>query len=76
MSTTDLPFVRENDLWVTSPTHVWREDNDTGRQYADALLAEGHPPLLCFVVQAIGPRDQWSGIEVGFFQRLAERAAG
>jgi hypothetical protein len=77
MSTTDLPFVCGMDLWVTTPAHVWADDNATGRQYADALVDYAGPPsLLCFVVQAMGPKDHWSGIEVGFFHRLSERAAG
>lgn len=75
-TTANLPFVRGPLLWVTQPTGVWGEDNLTGRGYADALADLGEPSLLYFVVQAMGPPAQWSGVEVGFFHRLAERAGG
>lgn len=81
----DLPFVREvtglpTQLWVATPTGAWAADNATGHGYADVLLAyieaTGNLTLLGFVVKAIGQSGQWSGIEAGFFHRLAERASG
>jgi hypothetical protein len=55
----------------------WAADNATGRARADALISrmktERAPCLLGFVVQTIvGPRGQYGGAEVGFFQRLSE----
>lgn len=81
----DLPFVRTAEgfpprLWVTAPSGAWSEDNATGHDYAEVLLAHiasndvSH--LLGQVVQAIAATGRWGGIEVGFFHRIADRAAG
>jgi hypothetical protein len=73
-----LPFVTRASLWQPATTGNWAEDNATGREHAEALLhliAETNThPMLGQVVQAIAKSGQWGGVEVGFFQRIAERA--
>jgi hypothetical protein len=66
-------------LWSVRPTPDYAADNATGRGYAEILLAHMRenaiPGLLAMVIkdmrQSLSP---WSGIEVGFFQRVAEHA--
>lgn len=80
----DLPFVRQTfgaavRLWVVEPSGDWAEDNITGRDYADLLLAyirvNGNLPLLGMVCREIGRvGGAWTGVEAGFFQRIAERS--
>lgn len=77
-----LPFVDTSDgvptrLWTPTPSGDWTADNATGHGYADALVdfmrENERPPLLGQVAHAMAATGQWSGVEVGFFHRLAER---
>jgi len=79
----ELPFVvsikgMAVSLWEPVTTGVWGTDNEAGRNHADALIevirAHDAPPLLGQVVKALGRSGRWSGVEVGFTQRLAEWA--
>ncbi|MBX3476682.1 MAG: hypothetical protein KF910_03690 [Brevundimonas sp.] len=81
--TTNLSFVvadqtgARRDLWAVSPSGDYADECATGRAYADEIRAEieaGNPAILGHVVQAIAGRP-WSGIEVGFFHRIAETSA-
>lgn len=80
VTTNILPFVQGTRLWVTAPTGDWAQDNETGRGHADVLvdhIAEHGPPtLLAWVAKAIVEHGAWTGVEVGFFHRIAERAVG
>lgn len=78
-----LPFVASRlgvatRLWVITPTGDWSADNVRGKEYADAAIAcmieQQAPNLLPNIVKAIRLSDgPWTGVEVGFFQRIAER---
>lgn len=78
-----LPFVTSKlgvatRLWDVTPTSDWSADNARGRDYADAAIAcmveHQAPTLLPNIVKAIRLSDSpWTGLEVGFFQRIAER---
>jgi len=80
---TVLPFVQADDagqvvsMWSVAPTGDWSEDNVAGAAHADALIAlmsrTENPTILSHVVKAIAGRE-WSGLEVGFFHRLATAA--
>lgn len=80
----DLPFTHAKlgvptRLWVVQPTKDWAADNETGRRYAESLLncirEHEMSSLLGQVVKAMKQSDTgWTGIEVGFFHRLAERS--
>lgn len=65
-------------LWVVSPSGCWSTDNDVGGAHADALISfmaeNNQPMLLGLVAGAIAKSGQQSGIECGFFHRLAVRA--
>lgn len=78
----DLPFVV---VRVGLPTNLWRVDASgdyvadcaTGASHADALLEHmdlnENPSLLAMVAREAARAD-WTGVQVGFFQRLAEKA--
>ncbi|MEI4473336.1 hypothetical protein V8J39_18735 [Frigidibacter sp. MR17.24] len=65
-------------LWSPSRTGVWRRDNAQGRELADALekrmTETNNPSLLGWTVKAIIDGGIYDGVEVGFCQRVAERA--
>lgn len=65
-------------LWVVEPSGDWAADNEAGRNHAESLIAcmaeHDLPNLLGLIVKAMKQDGgTWSGIEVGFFHRLAER---
>jgi hypothetical protein len=77
---TSLPFVQADDagqvasMWNVAPTGDWSADNVAGAAHADDLIGlmsrTENPTILSHVVKAIGGRE-WTGLEVGFFHRLA-----
>lgn len=86
MASTDLaalPFVtvrmgQPTALWRVSASGDWTADNALGREYAEALLAHmfanDNPTLLGMVCREITSRGAWTGVEVGFFQHIAQKA--
>lgn len=66
------------ELWAPDRTGNYSEDCQLGRFYARELLGyirtRECPPLLGHVCQAMNAAD-WSGVEVGFFHELSQRAA-
>lgn len=78
----ELSFVTvtENvkDFWVSGQTGDWTKDNEIGRARADELLAliasTCCPAYLVSVAQAIAKSGNWSGVEAGFFTRIATQA--
>lgn len=63
------------DLWPDTPSEGWGQDNAVGRERANDLLAvmrrTDNPALLGHVVEAIGKRGVYAGIETGFFHELS-----
>lgn len=61
--------------WNPERTGDYSVDCATGRFYADELTAwvqlTGYLPLLANVCKAITESNQWGGVEIGFFTRLA-----
>lgn len=79
----ELPFVecapgQQPQLWVVRPAGLWSEDCATGRRYADDLLtfmrAKSSTPQLTYIIRAMPPGDQWTGIEVGFIEAIGKAA--
>ncbi|MCK6102903.1 hypothetical protein [Brevundimonas sp. EYE_349] len=80
-----LPFVVIEDgrpvtLWQARSTGDYAADNAVGAAHADALAAHmsatDNPTLLGMVARNIPDQDAWTGVEVGFFHRLAELMQG
>jgi len=74
----ELSFYGGGDsLWAPDRTGNYADDCDRGRAYARELITymrlRDAPMMLGYVSRAIGA-GEWSGVEVGFFQELAERA--
>ena len=78
----ELPFVRTSggqvvQLWSPRRTGTWGEDNAIGRGYAGELLQvmrrSGATTLLGQVMRSIVEGGQHEGVEVGFYQALAEQ---
>lgn len=79
----DLPFVSSDlggavDLWVVKPSGDYATDCRTGRRHASDLISVidryDAPNFYGEVVKRISQKDgDWSGIETGFFQEVAER---
>jgi hypothetical protein len=65
-----------SNLWAPQRSDDWGRDCTAGRGYAHELLQRirdtGHTPLLGHVCGAMD-RAAWGGVEVGFFQELAEQ---
>lgn len=86
MNTADLPFVvvptagHPAQLWVTQPVADWATNCTTGRLYGHLLCrymeATSDTSMLGKVSEAIVAAGQWTGIEVGFFQAIADEAVG
>jgi hypothetical protein len=70
---------RRRELWEDSNTEDWGADNRSGRQKADAMLNDLHNGTSCSIlghtVKQMIEIGHYGGVEVGFFQRLAERLA-
>lgn len=71
-----LSFVSRSSLWAVDPTGVWGDDNRTGARYAEELIAYirrpgRHIPLLGLIVAEIARRGYTTGVEIGFFHRIA-----
>lgn len=75
-----LPFIAANadgtrSFWSVTPSGDYAADCATGRDFAGQALAHiaaaGFPPLLGHIVKAMRSSD-WTGIETGFCQALAE----
>lgn len=67
----------EINLWTPTETGDWAADTATGRTYARELIsvmkANEATILLGHVAKAIGARGKHGGVEVGFFQQIAEK---
>ena len=67
----------EINLWAPAETGDWAADTVTGRAYASELISvmrdNEAPMLLGHIVKAMGSRGKHGGIEVGFFQLIAEK---
>lgn len=66
-----------DDFWCPVRTGDWAADNIAGRQYADRLILELQgevkgPNFLGSIVRDMIRKGTYSGVEVGFFQRIAE----
>lgn len=67
------------DFWVDASTGNWESDCRIGRERADLLVAqmrnrdELHPRFTA-AMRTMVERGQFTGVEVGFFQRLLELA--
>ena len=65
-------------LWSPVRNGHWAQDNQTGGSHADdvldAIVANDHPNLLGHVVKMIMRSEEYDGVEVGFFHRIAVRA--
>ena len=82
-SLSSLPFVvcepgRLTGLWVVEPSGDWPTDCATGRAHAAALIAfmaaDGNTQQMGHIIRAIGQAGQWTGVEVGFCQAIADAA--
>ncbi len=67
------------DFWVDAATGDWESDCLTGRQRADVLVSELRNredlyPRFLRSMKTVVERGHWTGVEVGFFQRLMELA--
>lgn len=65
------------DFWCPARTGDWAADNITGRLYADRVISELQgeakaPNFLGSIVRDMVRKGIYSGVEVGFFQRIAE----
>ena len=62
--------------WSPEVSGVWANDNATGRNMAEGLLDQmrsgDNPALLGHVVKSMIASGGYTGVEVGFFQRLSE----
>jgi hypothetical protein len=82
--TTALSFANqvgsEINLWAPTETGDWATDTATGRTYASELISvmrdNEAPMLLGHVGKAISVRGKHGGVEVGFFQQIAEKLLG
>jgi hypothetical protein len=67
----------EINLWAPTETGDWATDTATGRTYAaeliDVMRTNEAPMLLGHVAKAIAARSKHGGVEVGFFQLIAEK---
>ena len=65
--------------WEIFQCGDWARENQVGATRADALIErmqrEDSPTLLGHTVKAILDAGVYGGCEVGFFHRIAERAA-
>ena len=69
------------DYWAVDASGDWSADCKKGREVASTLMGvmypldEAGPPneiLLGYVARAIIEKGRYSGVEVGFFQEIAE----
>lgn len=67
----------EINLWAPTETGDWASDTATGRAYAlellDLMTTNEAPMLLGHVAKGITARGKHGGVEVGFFQQIAEK---
>lgn len=67
----------EINLWAPTETGEWATDTAAGRTYAaeliDVMRTNEAPMLLGHVAKAIVARGKHGGVEVGFFQQIAEK---
>jgi hypothetical protein len=82
MNWKNLSFVecRENsvDTWEVKRTGIFIADTAIGRNYADDLILEmarsGNTAALGHVFQGMLAKGVYGAIEIGFCQRIADRA--
>lgn len=78
----DLPFVvvrvgLPTNLWRVEPSGDYAKDCALGASHADALLEHmdvNENPSLLGMVAREAARADWTGVQVGFFHRIAEKA--
>lgn len=75
-----LVFVTATSLWKVRPTGDWAHDNRLGARYAENLIAHlrrypNQLPLLGHIMRDMMSQGQFTGIESGFFHRLASDIA-
>lgn len=68
-----------NDFWTDVATGDWAEDCTIGRERADLMIAAltVHQDKICMFAASMRDmveKGQWTGVEVGFCQRIAELA--
>jgi hypothetical protein len=68
-----------DDFWVDAATGDWGTDCQIGRDRADSLVAqmrkrEDLHPRFTRSMQTLVERGSFTGVEVGFFQRILELA--
>lgn len=77
-----LPFVdsiegQATSLWTVQRTGDFEADCATGRAHAmalsDYIARAGDPAFLPLVARDIMRAGQWTGVEIGFFQGIAQR---
>ncbi len=85
---TILPFVRNGDLrdpqahpfWNVTPTGDYAQDClmgfTMGLQAIAYIRASGFTPVLGWTVSDMAKTGEWTGIEYGFFQCIAEALRG
>lgn len=81
--TSDVSFIRRSDdgadFWAIEATGNYAMDCQRGREAAGelnrAMFFGSCPPLLGSVARAIVAKGNFSGLEVGFFQQIAEDLA-
>jgi len=67
------------DFWSDAATGNWAEDCQTGRSRADMVVGclASKPESLCMFTASMRDmveKGQWTGVEVGFCQRVIEMA--
>lgn len=68
-----------NDFWNVPSTGNWSQDCQTGRDRADRFIAAlgKRTDKMCMFTASMRDmvaKGRWSGVEVGFCQRVAELA--
>ncbi len=67
------------DFWTEASTGDWGTDCNTGRWRAERYVTRLNNtpesiPLFLHSMREIVEKSQWTGVEVGFFQRIIELA--
>jgi len=67
------------DFWSDAATGDWSQDCLTGRKRAETVIGclVSKPDSMCMftaIMRDMATKGQWTGVEVGFCQRLAELA--
>lgn len=76
----DLPFVKDTPdgrrFWCVEPTGDTRQDNETGRRYAEMALnyavKSGNGPTIGWIIDDM-PQKR-GGVEIGFMAEVTKQA--